>query len=376
MRPPTQLPARADYVIVGAGFAGAATAWALGRRGPCTGVILDRELTFGVHASGRNAAMSRLTDEDPLITALAWRSTAHIRALEETPGELLRPTGGLTLAPASHPEDLEAAFAVLRAQNILCELLRAPVARARFPFLDAWTFDLALWSPEEGIVDIHALLSRYLKLARQTGFTLVTNCLAEGLIIEDGRVAGVRTSQGEIRTDTVIDASGAWAGQLGREAQPLPLEPRRRHLFVSGPLDHARSTDPFVWLQSPGFYFRAEGDGLLLSPCDETANPPGLPATDAAATELLAEKLSALAPTLADISIRRQWACLRTFTPDRRPLIGPDPTHPGLFHVSGLGGFGMTTSAAIGELAADLLHNQTPTWLDPKPLAPGRFQLI
>lgn len=368
MRPPTQLPTRADYVIVGAGFAGAATAWALGRRGPCTGVILDRELTFGVHASGRNAAMSRLTDSDSLITALAWRSTSHIRALENEPGELLRPTGGLTLANHGDTEELEAAFAVLRAQSIPCELLGAPAARARFPFLQAWNFHLALWSPEEGIVDIHALLSRYLKLARQTGFTLVTNCAAEGLILEDGKVAGVRTSQGEIRTTTVIDASGAWAGHLGREANPLPLQPRRRHLFVSGPLDHALPTDPFVWLQAPAFYFRAEGDGLLLSPCDETVAPPGIPATDPAATELLAEKLATLAPTLADISIRRQWACLRTFTPNRRPIIGPDPDQPGLFHVAGLGGFGMTTSAAVGELAADLLHGTTPNWLAPKHL--------
>lgn len=372
MRPPTKLPDCADCAIIGAGFAGAATAWALGRQGPCTGIILEREPTFGVHASGRNAAMSRLTDSDSLITALAWRSTSHIRALETEPGELLRPTGGLTLGNDSNPEELEAAFAVLRTQNIPCELLRAPAARARFPFLHAWTFDLALWSPEEGIVDIHALLSRYLKLARATGFTLVTNCAAEGLILEAGKVVGVRTSQGEIRTNIVIDASGAWAGHLGREANPLPLEPRRRHLFVSGPIHHALPTDPFVWLQDPAFYFRAEGDGLLLSPCDETPNPPGTPATDPAATELLGEKLAHLAPTLADLSIRRQWACLRTFTPDRRPLIGPDPDLPGLFHVSGLGGFGMTTSAAVGELAAELIRNTTPTRLDPQAFAPGR----
>ena len=89
---------------------------------------------------------------------------------------------------------------------------------------------------------------------------------------------------------------------------------------------------------------------------------------------LLAEKLAAGAPALADVTIRRSWACLRTFAADRRPVIGPDPDLPGLFHVSGLGGFGMTTSAAVGELAATLLAGGHPDWIDPERVAPSRLQ--
>jgi len=203
--------------------------------------------------------------------------------------------------------------------------------------------------------DIHALLVRYLEEARAGGFRLRTNTRVEELVMEGARTVGVRTDTGEeIRAEAVVDASGAWAGRLGRLSAPLALTPLRRHLFVSGAVDFVRSDLPFTWLEDAALYFRPEGDGLLLSPCDETPMPAGLPPTDPAAAELLAEKLAAAAPRLGDLAIRRSWACLRTFAPDRRPLIGYDASIQGLFHVSGLGGFGMMCSAAVGELAGDV----------------------
>jgi D-arginine dehydrogenase len=147
----------------------------------------------------------------------------------------------------------------------------------------------------------------------------------------------------------------------------------RRHLFVSAKVDFVRSDLPFTWVEDAAFYFRPEGDGLLLSPCDETAMPPGLPPTDPAASELLAEKLERTAPQLADLAIRRSWACLRTFAPDRRPLVGYDAHIRGLFHVSGLGGFGMMCSAGIGELAAALLMERPVEWIDADAVSPSRL---
>lgn len=82
--------------------------------------------------------------------------------------------------------------------------------------------------------------------------------------------------------------------------------------------------------------------------------------------------LARAGPPVADLPIRRSWACLLTFARDRRPLIGPDPEIPGLFHVSALGGFGVTCSAAIGELAAELLQGHRVDWIDTSAIAPAR----
>jgi D-arginine dehydrogenase len=89
-----------------------------------------------------------------------------------------------------------------------------------------------------------------------------------------------------------------------------------------------------------------------------------MPALDPEAEDLLVDKLLKHAPGLADISLRRSWACLRTFAPDRLPVIGWDPEIDGLFHVSGLGGFGVTTSLAIGDVASTLICGGVVDWIE------------
>ena len=368
------LPADTRFVIVGSGFAGAATAWALGRAGQGPGVILEQEPSWGVPASGRNAAMVRLAESDPVVGALACRSLAGLRDLDRAAGGgLLTPVGGITLAGEEGAPLLPARHDALRVQGATVALLSPSQARARFPFLAHMEFHTALWCADDGVVDIHALLGLYLARAREAGFTLRTGCRAEALMMEGGRVTGVHTPLGDVRAEVVIDASGAWAGRLGRGAAPLPLQPFRRHLFVSAPTPRVPPDAPLVWVEDPAFYLRPESGGLLLSPCDESPASPGLPDTDPSAAESLAAKVAQHAPGLADLAIRRSWACLRTFAPDRLPVIGPDGRVPGLFHVSGLGGAGMMCSASVGELAADLLAGRVPDWIDPAALAPARL---
>ena len=368
-------PESTRFVIIGAGFAGAATAYALSRLGAGPGVILEREDAIGVHASGRNAGLLKVSEDDAVIRTLAVRTASHLATLASS-HELVHPTGGLTLVPATHSASVNQLRGDLARASVPAEVFASSSARERFPLLKHLadeTFDAALWCPSEGVVDVHALLSHYLKTARASGFALRMNCRVEELVQQSGRVVGVQTDAGAIRADIVIDATGAWAGRLGRN-QRLPLQPMRRHLFVSGRVNGASRDVPFVWVDGADFYWRGEGDGLLLSPCDETPVDPGLPSPDPAAAELLAHKIALHAPGFGDLLLRKNWACLRTFAPDRRPIIGADPGLPGLFHVSGLGGFGVMTSAAIGDLAAALLTDRAIDWIDSGAMAPSRLE--
>jgi D-arginine dehydrogenase len=367
-----RLPSETSFVIVGAGVAGAATAWALARGGHGPGLLLEQEVAPGMHASGRNAAIAHQLEDDPVILALAVRAMQRVRALDTGRDELLQSVGGLTLAGRASEAAIAVTHGRMREAGVPSELMPAVQARTRFGCLDLVRFETALWSPSDGVLDIHALLMRYLDGAKAAGFSVRTGCRVDDLLIEGGRVRGVRVRDRIIRAEVVVDASGAWAGRLGRAAR-LPLRPLRRHLFVTGPLSFVDRAWPTVWTLEREYYFRPESGGLLLSPCDETEAEPGEPPTDPAAATLLAEKLAADASRLADVTIRRSWACLRTFAVDRRPVIGPDPHLPGLFHVSGLGGFGMTTSAAVGELAATLLLGGRPDWIDPQVVAPARL---
>ncbi len=364
---------RTAWIVVGGGIAGAAAAWGLARRRLGPGLVLEREPLLGSHASGRNAALAYQVERDAVLRRLAARSLVHLRELDRERHDLLKPTGSLTVAGHRTWFDLTTLYQGCRQAGIVTTLLPRQRAVGRFPLLERVDFEAALWSPTDGVLDIHELLSRFLAAAREGGFIVHTATPVEDVYVEAGQVRGVVTGDRVMRADGVIDATGAWAGRLGRRARPLPLQPFRRHLFVSGPLSCVRADSPPVWSLEGEFYFRPESGGLLLSPCDETPWPAEDPPVDPAAAELLAHKLARHAPGLEEVTIRRGWACLRTFAPDRLPLIGPDPDLPGLYHLSGLGGSGMTISAAAGELLAASVAAERPDWIDLEWLAPTRL---
>jgi D-arginine dehydrogenase len=363
MAPGGRVPSEVEVVVIGAGFAGASVAAALTRAGVTSGVVLERELLPGSHASGRNAAMARQLEPDPVLLKLAIEGVQRLRAKTVAGCPVLRQTGGLYLIHGEPYRGVQRLMK-LREHCVPCELLEAAKARQRFPFLSRFEFDYTLFCPTDGIVDIHALLSDLLAEARRGGFEVITDCACESLILDGSVVRGVRTPRGKVGAHIVVDATGAWAGYLGRLSTPLPLKRLRRHLFVSGDAGLLPRDAPLVWDLDVGYYVRAEGAGLLLCPCDETEHPPGMPAVDPEAEDLLVHKLLKYAPGLADIALRRSWACLRTFAPDRLPIIGWDPDIDGLFHTSGLGGFGVTTSLAIGDIASTLMCGGVVDWIE------------
>ena len=156
------------WSLIGAGFAGASVAAALTRAGVTSGVVLERELLPGSHASGRNAAMACQVEADPVLRKLAIEGVQRLRAKTVAGSPVLRQSGGLYL---THGEPHPAAewCAQLHEHCVPSELLPAAKARQRFPFLSRFEFDHALFCPTDGIVDIHALLSDLLAEAKHAG---------------------------------------------------------------------------------------------------------------------------------------------------------------------------------------------------------------
>jgi len=243
----------------------------------------------------------------------------------------------------------------------------------RVPVLQDAVLDGAVWSPTDGVIDVHALMEGYLHGVRSAGGQVWTELIATGFRFSGGRIAAVETGDAEIAADVVINAAGAWASEIGRlaGAASLPLRPCRRHLFSTGPAEGVDPEWPFVWDVAHEFYFRPESGGLLFSPCDEEEFTPSDAPADPAYQVALAEKLHQFAPRLLEFSIQTAWAGLRTLTPDGRFVIGWDPLIENFFWVAGLGGHGVTTSPAYGKLAAQILAGDSP--VDADGFSPGRF---
>lgn len=358
------LPARARVVIIGAGFAGMATAYGLVCAGVHDVLVLEREDTCGYHASGRNAALGRQLTEDDAVTAFAMRGAAFLRhppaGFSETP--LWTQTGSVLLADSA--EDIAHLCERATRRDLAHEVLGARELAARWPVLEGVPMAGGVYFASDGVIDVHALLQGYLRGARAGGARVEVSCEVLDIRGADARpVAGdgrcvVHTTRGDVACDGVILAAGAWVEDLGRRAgaRPVHFAPIRRHLFITEAVPGLDREAPFVWhVGAQEFYVRPERTGYLLSGCDETEIPPCDVVAAPGCREALAEKLGTLAPRLAELGIARSWACLRTFAPDRRPVVGWDADLPGLFWVAGLGGHGATGSAAVGRRAAELI---------------------
>ncbi len=364
-----------QYVIIGAGFAGAATAYHLARRGVKNILILEQEKVAGVHSSGRNASMIRQVVPENAVMRLAKEGAAFLRGLpSDWPIAVdFQRNGSLLLGSGEGWDRLSRDAEMAREVGIEVESWLPEKAKDYVPVLKEANFDGAIWCPTDGVVDIHALLSGYLKAAFSMGTQIRYSCSVQGIEVQDGRACGVLTAEGLIRAETVINAAGPWAAVVGKMAGAVeaPLRPCRRHLFVTAPLPWVDPKWPFVWDDAHGIYFRPDSGGLLLCPCDQDEMAPGDPPTDSSVAELLAEKIRQRFPGIADVAIRKSWAGLRTLSNDGRFVIGWDSKVRGFFWVAGLGGHGVTTSSAVGALAAGLI-------LDPSerrggPFSPGRF---
>src|SRR5207237_6958412 len=155
-------------------------------------------------------------------------------------------------------------------------------------------------------------------------------------------------------------------------AAPIALVPHRRTIVVFDVGVDVRGW-PLVHSDQDQIYFAPESGGLKLSPMDEDAMEPCDVRPDDVVIVQGLERLRGLAPALVPRSIRRKWSGLRTFAPDRVPVVGEDPRVAGFFWLAGQGGCGIETSPIVGRIAADLIVDGRTERFDASLLAPNRF---
>jgi len=346
------VPERARVVIVGGGFAGAATAFHLAQAGVRDVIILEREATCGYHASGRNAGLCRQMCNDDLVTGLAIAGAEFLRRPPGGFRPLLDQTGSLLLS--ANPAVLDDMAVRAARRDLPHERLGLDRVLGRWPRLTGVPAVGAVFFPTDGVIDIHALLTGFLNTARAGGARVFQS--AEVRRFRPGRGSVLlETARGNVTAEVVVNAAGAWAGEIGRRAgaEPLELTCLHRHLFLTERVPGVDRRAPFAWfVDRDEMYVRPEEEGYLISACDAVPIEPCDARVSPDAAAVLGERLRRVAPWLADLSVARAWACLRTFAADQRPVVGWDPAAPWLFWVAGLGGHGATTCAAVGRLAA------------------------
>lgn len=352
-------PVHADFLVLGAGIAGASVAHWLAPHGKV--IVLEREDQPGYHSTGRSAALFMESYGTPQVRALTLASRAFFEQPPAAFGEhpLLSPRGVLFVAAPGQEAELAAHWAVLQAMAPNARQLSPEQACAMVPALRPEQVVGAVYEPDAADMDVHAIHQGYLRSMRQAGGQLVCNAEVDQLQ-RVGSVWQVRASGVVYQAPVVLNAAGAWADVLGAlaGAQPLGLEPRRRSAFTfAAPAGAHVAAWPAVIGAGEDWYIKPDAGMLLGSP----ANADPVPPQDVQPEEMdiaLALYRIEEATTLSIRRPARTWAGLRSFVADGDLVGGFDAQLPGFFWVAAQGGYGIQTSAAMGEACAALARGQ------------------
>lgn len=367
-----------EILIIGGGIAGASAAAELARTHRVT--VLEGEDAPGYHSTGRSAAVFSEAYGNRPVRALtrASRDFFYQPPAQFSSYPLLKPRSWLHVAATTQASVLDTFLATedvaLRVRRIgseevlaLSPLLRPETAAAG-----------GAYEKDAADIDVDALHQGYLRLLRQRGGTICTGAQVTALARKAGKWL-LESTAGSFQAGVVINAAGAWADRVAALAGIAPMQIqacRRTAVLVELAGGQISDAWPLTIDIDEAYYFKPDAGLLLVSPADETPVEPCDVQPEELDVAVAIDRLEKA--TRATVSrVRRKWAGLRSFAPDRSPVIGFDQAAPGFFWLAGQGGYGIQTSPAAAALAAALVRDEPrPASLadfDPAAVSPARF---
>ena len=368
------LPAQAQVVIVGGGIAGCSTAYHLARLGVTDVLVLEQgKLTSGTtwHAAGLIGQMR----PNRSMTAMSKYGIDLYASLEAETGLATgwKQCGSLNVAKTpERMKMLKKQLALARSFGVECCELSPQEALDKYPVLRIDDLQGAIWLPGDGKANPADLCMSLAKGARNRGVQMHEGIQVTGVIVENGQAVGVKTAQGDVRCETVVNCAGQWARQFGQLAGVnVPLYSAEHFYIVTDRIEGVHPMLP-VMRDPDGFiYYKEEVGGLLMGGFEPVAKPwkvDPIPADFQFA--LLDEDWEQFEP-LMTAAIHRT-PCLETarikmllngpesFTPDGNFILGEAPELRQYFVCAGFNSAGIANSGGAGRLIAQWIVDGKP----------------
>src|SRR6516162_5348725 len=369
------VPDRARVVVVGGGVIGASVAYHLAHQGVPDVVLLERDrLTSGTtwHAAGLMATFGSTSQTS---TELRMYTRDLYARLEAETGQAtgLKQVGLIELA--IEPGRLEE-YRRVAAFNRLCgvevhEITPREVARL-FPMARVDDVLAGFYIPADGRVNPVDVTMALAKGARLRGARIIEGVPVTGFLRQRGVVTGVRTPQGDIETEYVVNCAGMWARELGELAGvSIPLQAAEHYYLLTEPIEGGDGDWPVLEDPANYGYYREEGGGLMLGLFEPVCAPwsvGGVPAGfsfgelrpdwDRMAPYL--ERTMSRIPVVAEAGIKELFWGPESFTPDLLPIVGEAPELKNYFVAAGLNSIGILTGGGIGRVVAHWITEGRP----------------
>lgn len=374
--------ATADFVVIGGGITGTSAAYQLAQRG--YRVILLEKNHLGAGSTGRTGGIIRQHYSNDVTARMALRSLAVWRDFDNQVGGECGwvQTGALFIVGPNDVEGLKANVALQQRVGIRTEVLDAQAIHKLAPYLAVDDIGAAAYEPDSGCADGAQAANAFGQRARDFGAVIHQGVRVTALSVRNERVVGVETDTGTFSAPVVINAAGAWAAELSRQAgYDTPAEASRHQIAA---FQHPATLDagrhPTIGDFVQGFYVRSETGRLSLagsldaSEAENKADPDNYRETvDMDFNMEMAEYTERRMPPMSQARVGKGWAGLYCVTPDWHPIIGPLPGLEGYICAYGFSGSGFKMGPVVGELIADLATGDKQCPIDPHPFRFERF---
>jgi 4-methylaminobutanoate oxidase (formaldehyde-forming) len=369
-----ELPNRASVVIVGGGIVGCSLAYHLTLRG-CTDVVLleRKQLTCGTtwHAAGLVGQLRATYN----LTRLAQYTATLYASLEQETGQAtgFRQTGSIAVAThTARMEELLRGASMAKCFGLEVQTLSPSEISAMWSGMRTDDLVGGVFLPKDGRCNPIDTTQALAKGARSRGAKILENTLVEKILIENGKAFGVRTAQGEIRADMVVNCAGMWAHELGvQTCTTVPLHAAEHFYIVTEPIAGLHSNLPVLRDPDGCAYFKEDAGKLLVGWFEPVAKPwgmQGIPETfsfdslpdDLEHIEPLLGAAMERFPALANTGINLFFNGPESFTPDDRYLLGETPEVRNLFVAAGFNSIGIQSAGGAGKVLADWMLDGHP----------------
>jgi sarcosine oxidase subunit beta len=374
------LPEAAGVVVIGGGVMGASIAFHLAEAGVRDVLLLEK----GDLASGstcKAAGGVRAQFSDPVNIALGARGLDAFEDFPNRPGQeidLHQPGYLFVLTDPDQVATYEQSVALQNSMGVPSRMLTPDQAAELSPGIDTTDVLAAAFHPRDGYCSPESVVLGYASGARRLGATVRTNVAVIGITLDGDRIVSVQTDHGDVRTDTVVCAAGAWSQDLAAMAGVhLPVVPLRRQILITEPLSDEVAallpdTMPMTIDAASTFYLHREGPAVLLGMSYQDEEP-GF--REEYSEDWLPELMTAIerrCPALLDVGVAHRWVGMYEVTPDHNALIGESPLVSRFLYATGFSGHGFLQGPAVGEVIRDLYLGHDPV-IDVSPLSAERF---
>ena len=361
------LPSQARIVIVGGGIAGCSTAYHLSLLGETDVLLLEQgRLTCGTtwHAAGLVGQMRPNRN----MTAMSKYGIELYARLEAETGLATgwKQCGSVNVARTKERmQTLRKQVALARSFGVEVEVITPQQAGDLFPLLRVDDLEGAIWIPGDGKANPTDLTMSLAKGARNRGVRIVEGVEVSGVEVERGRVTGVRTAQGDVKCEVLVNCAGQWARQFGRLAGvTVPLWSAEHFYIVTDRIDGVHPMLPVMRDPDGYIYCKEEVGGLVMGGFEPQAKPwnvDPIPASfqfqlldeDWNQFEVLMTNAIHRTPCLETAKIKMLLNGPESFTPDGNFILGEAPGLRNYFVAAGFNSAGIANSGGAGRLVAE-----------------------